>query len=54
MKVLQKKEEAANQKLKELKSEGAKTWEKIKVEMDKVIDELEKQYNKMISRFEKK
>jgi hypothetical protein len=54
MKEFQKKQEAANQKLKELKSESTKAWEKIKADVDRAIDELEKQYNKMMSRFKEK
>ena len=53
MKELQKKEEAANNKLKELKSSGTKTWEKIKDEMDRAIGDLGKQYDKMLSYFKK-
>ncbi len=53
MKELQKKEEAANRKLKELKSASTKTWEKTKAEMDKAIGELDKQYDKIMSRFKK-
>ena len=53
MKVFQKKQESTNQKLKQLKSESTKAWEKAKAEMDSAIDELEKQYNKMVSRFKK-
>jgi hypothetical protein len=54
MKEFQKKQAAANQKLKELKSETAQTWRKIKAEVDSAIDELDKQYNKMMSRFKEK
>jgi len=36
-----------------LKIASTKTWEKIKAETDKAIDELEKQYDKMMSRFKK-
>ncbi len=47
IKELEKKEEAANKKLKELNSASAKTWEKVKSEMERAIDELNKQ-NSMI------
>jgi hypothetical protein len=43
MKELQKKEKAANKKLKELKSAGSKTRDKLKVEMDAAMDELNKE-----------
>ena len=39
--------------MKELKSVSTKTWEKIKAEMDKAMDELDKEYNKMMSHFKK-
>jgi hypothetical protein len=47
-------QKAANKKLEELKSASVKTWEKMKAEMDRAMDELDKQYNKMPSRFKKK
>jgi len=53
MKEFQKKQEVADKKLKDLKSASAKAWEKIKAEMESAIDELDKQYNKMVSRFQK-
>ncbi len=53
MKVLKKKEAAANKKLGELKTASAKTWEKIKTDLDKAIEDLNRQYNKMMSHFKK-
>jgi biopolymer transport protein ExbB/TolQ len=49
MKELQKKEEAANKKFKELDSSGSKTWEKIKADMDSAMTDLGKQYDKMLT-----
>ncbi|HVP80904.1 MAG TPA: hypothetical protein VMV04_23695 [Thermodesulfobacteriota bacterium] len=53
MKGLQKEEKAANKKLKELKSAGSKTWDKLKAKMDAAMDELNKEYEKIASRFKK-
>ena len=47
-------QEAANKKLEELKSASGKTWGKMKAEMDRTLEELDRQYNKMVSRFKKK
>jgi esterase/lipase len=54
MKELEKNQEAANKKLKELESAGTKTWKKLKAEMDAAMDELNKLYDKMMSRFKEK
>ena len=53
MRALENKEKAANQKLKELKSASAKTWDKVKAQMDAAMDELNKEYEKIASRFKK-
>ena len=39
--------------LEELKSESAKAWEKLKAEIDAAVDELNKQYDKMVARLKK-
>jgi TolA-binding protein len=54
MEELKKKEGVANQKLKQLKSAGTKTWRKLKADMDGAIDELNKLYDKTMSHFSKK
>ena len=41
-------------KLKELKSASAKAWKKVEAEMNAAMEELNKQYDKMISYFNKK
>ena len=53
IRAFEKKEKAANEKLKELKSAGAKTWDKAKAQMDAAMDELNKEYEKIASRFRK-
>jgi hypothetical protein len=53
MEELKQKSENADKKLAELKSATAETWEKMKAETDKAVEELNFQYNKMMSRFKK-
>lgn len=53
MKVLKKKKEVADQKLEKLKSATAESWDKMKADTDKAVEELGKQYDKMMSRFKK-
>jgi hypothetical protein len=51
---LQKKQKAAKKKWNELKSAGATEWEKAKSEMTAVVQDLEKSYNELISRFKER
>ena len=51
---LQKKQKAAKKKWNELKSARAKQWEKLKSEMTTAVQELEKSYDKVISRFKER
>lgn len=51
MRSLKRQENAADKKLKQLKSEGAKNWEKTKAEMDNIMNKLDQQYDKMVSKF---
>jgi hypothetical protein len=53
MTVAKKKQEAAHQQLKKLKSATVKTWEGVKAETDSAMDDFNKQYDKMMSRFRK-
>jgi hypothetical protein len=54
MKVLKKKKETADQKLEKLKSATAESWDTMKADTDKAVEELGKQYDKTMSRFRKK
>lgn len=51
MKVLKRKKAAADKKLEKLKAATAENWEKAKAETEKAMDEVNKQYNKVVSRF---
>ena len=51
MEELKKKQEAAKKKLEEVKAASAKAWEKLKVEMDTAIEDLNKLYDTIMSHF---
>ncbi len=48
---LEEKREAAENKLEELKSASAETWEDVKPEVDKAVDEFENAYQQVASYF---
>jgi hypothetical protein len=48
---LRKKQETSNRKLEKLKSSGSNAWKKMKRQMDSALDELEKMYDQVKSRF---
>ena len=53
MKELQKKQDEAQKKLKELSSATAQTWETIKAETDGAVNDLSRHFDRMMSRFRK-